>query len=221
MPIATTAAILGGASILGGILGSSSASKAAKAQAQAAQQSAQLQREMYQQTRSDLSPFRVAGQTALGNYGSLLGLGGPQAYGAALSVYKESPFLADLIGKTQKSVEAANAARGRLNSGGTTAELADRTNQLYLGDFNNYLSRLSGLSETGQNAAAQTGTFGANAAAQQGSALMAAGNARANGYINQANAWGNVLGQLGGIYGAYQGGAFGGGGGGFGGGFGK
>lgn len=210
MPIGTTAAILGGASILGGLFGSSSADKAAKAQARAAQQSAQVQKQMYEQSRKDLAPYREIGGTALSNYGSLLGFNGADAYKNALANYTESPFLSQLVDRTRNSVEASRAARGGLASGGALQEIGDRTGQLYLGDFNNYLSRVGGMVDTGQSAAAQTGNFGANSAAGQGNALMAAGAARANGYINQGNAWGNVLGQLGGLYGAYSGGAFGG-----------
>jgi hypothetical protein len=205
MGIAT--AIIGSA-IVGGIASSSAASKASKAQSRAAQQAADVQERMYQQSREDLAPFRDTGVTALGRYGDLLGMRGPEAYQAALQGYTQSPFLARMVNDTVGAVDASRAARGGLFSGATAQEIGDRTGQLYLGDYNNYLSRLGGLVDTGQNAAAQTGNLGANAAAGQANAYMAAGNARAQGYINQGNSITNALNQGAQLYGAYQGGWF-------------
>ena len=205
MGIAT--AIVGSA-ILGGVASSSAASKASKAQRRAAEQAAAVQREQYEQTRADLAPFRDMGTTALGQYTDLLGMQGQEAYGRALQNYQQSPFLAQLVRNTGDAVDASRAARGGLFSGATAQEIGDRTGQLYMGDFNNYLSRLGGLVDTGQNAAAQTGNFGQNAAAGQANAFTAAGNARAQGYINQGNAISNALNQGAQLYGAYQGGWF-------------
>jgi hypothetical protein len=205
MGIAT--AIVGSA-ILGGVASSSAASKASKAQRRAAEQAAAVQREQYEQTRADLAPFRDMGTTALGQYTDLLGMQGQDAYQRALQNYQQSPFLAQLVRNTGDAVDASRAARGGLFSGATAQEIGDRTGQLYMGDFNNYLSRLGGLADTGQNAAAQTGNFGQNAAAGQANAFTAAGNARAQGYINQGNAISNALNQGAQLYGAYQGGWF-------------
>lgn len=203
------AAIIGGvATVAGGAMASSAASKASKAQARSAQQAADVQREQYEQTRADLAPYRDMGTTALGRYTDLLGMQGGAAYERALGDYRQSPFLAQLVRNTGDAVDASRAARGGLFSGATAQEIGDRTSQLYLGDFNNYLSRLGGLVDTGQNAAAQTGNFGQNAAAGQANAFTAAGNARAQGYINQGNAISNALNQGAQLYGAYQGGWF-------------
>lgn len=205
MPVAIAIAAAGalgaGASIYSG-------NKAASAQKRAAQQSAALQQQQYQQTRADLAPYRDAGATALGNYSNLLGLNGKDAYAKSLSNYTESPFLAQLIQNTGNAVDASHAAKGGLFSGATAQAIGDRTGQLYLGDFNNYLGRLGGMADNGQNAAAQTDNFGANAANQQSNALMAAGNANANQAINTGNSINNLLGQLASTYGAYKGGAF-------------
>jgi hypothetical protein len=199
--IVGSAAIGAGASIAAG-------NKAASAQKRAAQQSADIQRQQYEQTRADLAPYRDTGATALGRYGDLLGMRGPDAYQAALQGYTQSPFLARMVQDTVGAVDASRAARGGLFSGATAQEIGDRTGQLYLGDFNNYLSRLGGMVDTGQNAAAQTGNFGQNAAAGQANAYQAAGNARAQGYINMGNSVNNALSQGAQMYGAYQGGWF-------------
>lgn len=207
MPISTAAAIVGAAAI-GGAASIASSSSAASAQKKAAQTAANAQQAQYDQTRSDLMPYQDAGKTALSNYQDALGMNGQGGYDRALAQYKQSPFLSQLIQNTGNAVDASHAARGGLFSGSTAQEIGDRTSQLYLGDWNNYLSRLGGLTDTGQNAAAQTGNFGANAAAGKANAYMAAGNASANNAINTGNAINNTLGQMAGVYGAYKGGAF-------------
>jgi hypothetical protein len=189
-----------------------SSNKAASAQSKAANQASQLQKDQYAQTRADLAPYRDTGANALSQYQGLLGMKGKDAQSAAMSQYTESPFLGQLVNRTTSAVEASRAARGGLFSGGAAQEIGDRAGQLYLGDYNNYLSRVGGLADTGLNASTQTGNFGANAAAGQAQSAMAAGNAKAGGYINTANSVNNALSQGASLYGAYQGGAFGTGG---------
>lgn len=77
MAIGTASAILGAAVIgtAGGAIASSKAAKtAANASRQAADQNAQVQREIYNQTRSDLAPYNQAGQGALGKLMVRLGI---------------------------------------------------------------------------------------------------------------------------------------------------
>lgn len=208
MPVATSTALLVGGLAAGAGASIYSANKAADAQKKAAGQAAQVQKDQFAQTRGDLAPYRETGATALGQYGNLLGMGGKAGYDSALANYQESPFLSTLINRTGKAVDASSAARGGLYSGATAQAIGDRTSQLYLGDFNNYLSRVGGLADTGLNASQATGQFGANAAAGTANAYTAAGNAKAGGYINSANAVGNALSQGASLYGAYKGGAF-------------
>lgn len=76
------AAIAGGTAVAGlaGSLISSSASKsAADTQAAAANQASQNALAQYQQTRSDLSPYRASGTAALGQLDNILGIGGTPA----------------------------------------------------------------------------------------------------------------------------------------------
>ena len=209
MPVA---AVIGGAALLGAGASIYSANKAADAQKKAAAQAAAVQQQQYEQTRTDLAPYREAGTTALSRYRDLLGFNGPDAASKALGGYTQSPFLPQLVKDSTSAVENSRAARGMFNSGGTLGQIGDQASKLYLGDYNNYLSRVGGMIDSGQSAAAQTGTFGANAAAGRANSYMAAGNAAANGAINTGNSINNLLGQLSGTYGAYKGGAFGSGG---------
>ena len=69
------------------------------------------------------------------------------------------------------------------------------------GEEGDYLNRQSSLANIGQTATTNTGQFGAASAANQGNALMAAGNAQAAGQIGQANAWQGAIGDIGQIAG--------------------
>lgn len=207
MPVGTTAAILGAAAIAGGAT-VYAGSQAASAQEKAAKTAGNIQKDQYAQTRSDLSQYRDVGTNALSRYQNLLGMNGQDAYQSSLNDYQQSPFLSQLVKDTQRGVDASSAARGGLFSGATAQAIGDRTGQLYLGDYNNYLSRIGGLVDTGQNAASQTGQFGANAAAGRSQAATAAGNATAGGWINAANGVNNALSQGASLYGAYKGGMF-------------
>lgn len=207
MPVGTAAAIIGG-SLIGGAASAFGASKAASAQKKAAQQAGDIQKQQYEQTRADLAPYRDTGSNALSQYQSLLGLNGQEKAQQALQGYTQSPYLSQLVTDTQRGVDASSAARGGLFSGATAQAIGNKTGQLYLGDYNNYLSRIGGLVDTGQNAASQTGQFGANAAAGRSQAATAAGNASAGGWINAANGVNNALSQGASLYGAYKGGMF-------------
>jgi hypothetical protein len=208
MPVGTTAAIIGGSALLGAGASVYGANKAASAQKKAAAQAGQIQKDQYEQTRSDLAPYRDVGSNALSRYQNLLGMNGQDAYQSSLNDYQQSPFLSQLVKDTQRGVDASSAARGGLFSGATAQAIGDRTGQLYLGDFNNYLSRVGGLVDTGASAATQTGQFGANAAAGRSQAATQAGNAQAGGFINMANGVNNALSQGATLYGAYKGGYF-------------
>lgn len=207
MPVGTAAAIIGG-SLIGGAASAFGASKAADAQKKAAQQASNIQKQQYEQTRADLAPYRETGSNALSQYQSLLGLNGQAKAQEALQGYTQSPYLSQLVTDTQRGVDASSAARGGLFSGATAQAIGNKTGQLYLGDYNNYLSRIGGLADTGLSAAGQTGQFGANAAAGRANSAMQAGNAQAGGWINMANSANNALSQGASLYGAYKGGMF-------------
>ena len=152
-----------------------SGDKAAKTQERAAQAAGNQIQQQFEQTRSDLAPFREAGTSALGRYRDLLGFNGQGAAQSALTGYTESPYLPQLRQRTIDAVDHSRAARGMLNSGGTLGEIGDRVGQLYLGDYNSYLSRIGDMVGGGQNAAAQTGQFGANAASARAGLTQDAG----------------------------------------------
>ncbi len=76
MGLAAGAAIGAVGAIGSAAIGSSAASSAANAQTQAAQQAQQTQLQMYNQTRSDLSPFMSGGSNAFSQLANIFGFGG-------------------------------------------------------------------------------------------------------------------------------------------------
>jgi len=221
------AAIIGSAAI-SGIVGSSAASKAAKAQTQAADQSAALQREMFDKQVELQAPFREAGlsaQNKLMQYLGLSGAPGEAGYGKYAGDFTMQDFTTDpgyafRLAEGNKALDRTAAARGGLLSGGAMKAAQrygqDMGSQEYMNAFNRYqtnranqlnpLQSLMGAGQTGANTLTQ-------AAGQLGSDLgqnaLGAGNARASGYMGQANALTSALGtavnQYTGMYGGNYG----------------
>lgn len=221
-PISTGAgmAIMGGGSLLGGLMGASSSEKAAKAQIQAAQIAAQQQQKMFDKQVELQEPFRQGGLTSQNRLITLLGL--TPAAGSGLTVdpssadygkYARDFGMADFqadpgydfrMSEGTKALERSAAARGGLMSGSMMKGIQrfgqDLASNEYQNAFNRYqvnrsnqLNPLQSLMGSGQTSA-NTVT---SAAGQLGQGLaqsaVAQGAARASGYMNQANALNNAL----------------------------
>ena len=199
------AAIGGVASIAQGALGASAANKAADAQTAAVQQQLALQREMYDQTRTDLAPYREAGIPAIGGANYLLGLGPAPTWEDAdgnqqTYSFQTSPGYEFARDENLDAVESSAAARGGLYSGAAMQALGERANQLANLEFGNNFNRVMSVAGLGANAAAQQGNFNM-ANAQMGSTSYAnMGDAQAAGAIGAANSWGNALGTIPGLF---------------------
>lgn len=61
-------------SVAGGLISASASNKAAKTQAAAADRAAEVQKEMYEQTREDLTPYRTTGVAANNTLSQRMGL---------------------------------------------------------------------------------------------------------------------------------------------------
>lgn len=186
-----------GGSILGGIMGSSSEKKAAKAQEQASQAAIAEQRRQYDQNRTDLMPWMLAGNSALNQL--------QQLNSGNFESFQSSPDYAYARDQMQQGVERGAAARGGLYSGGSQVDLANAMNGIASQNYGNYYNRLSQLAGVGQSTATNLGSMGQAAASNIGNAQMAAGNARASGYTNSNNAWQSALGGIAGGVGFAQG----------------
>lgn len=194
--LAIGAGVSAAAGIGSALIGGSAAKSAASTQAGAANRAADLQLQQQQQVRGDLGPYNQVGQAANMRLASFaLGLGDPTAENAAL---ENTPGYNFALTQGLKSTQNSAAARGLGTSGaalkgaaGFVTGLAQNTYQA------NLLNPLQSLSQTGESAAAQTGTLGTTGAANAGAGLIGAGNASAAGTVGAANAAGNALSSIG------------------------
>ena len=213
------AAIIGGVAALGGgAIAASGAKKAGDVQARAAQDANAAQERMFAEQNRLQEPFRQGGLTAQNEIMQLLGIGGDKAaagYGSlgksfGMSDFEQDPGYAFRQSEGMRALERSAAARGNLLSGSTLKGVQrfgqDLASQEYQNAFNRYqvnrankLNPLQSLMGSGQSATnvmtTAAGQMGQNEAAN----LYGAGQARASGYIGQANALSTALGQIGGI----------------------
>jgi hypothetical protein len=202
-----TAGIAGAASLGSALIGSSASRSAARTQANAARDAAASQQAMFERQVELQEPFRQAGLTAQNRLMELLGLGGTATapgYGRFARDFGMADFTADpgygfRMSEGTKALERSAAARGGLLSGATLRGVQrfgqDLASQEYQNAFNRYqvnragqlnpLQSLMGAGQTGANVL--TGAAG-EAGRGIGATQMAAGQARASGYVGGANA---------------------------------
>ena len=213
------AAVIGGVSAIGGgVIAAGGAKKAGKVQAQAARDANAAQERMFKEQNRLQEPFRQGGLTAQNEIMQLLGIGGDKAaagYGSlgksfGQADFEQDPGYAFRQQEGMKALERSAAARGNLLSGSTLKGVQrfgqDLASQEYQNAFNRYqvnrsnkLNPLQSLMGSGQSAT----NVMTNAAGQMGqneaNNLYNAGQARASGYVGQANALATALGQVGSI----------------------
>lgn len=203
--------------IVGGIIGGNSAKSAADTQAQAAQQASAQSLAQYQQTRSDLAPYRDVGQTGSNALLEALGLpggSGPNLLSAnGINSLAFQPTQAQLastpgyqfdLAQGLNGVSNSSAAKGQGISGAAlkgaanyATGLANNTlgtqQGIFQANLNNVLSPLTGLTGLGEGAAAQTGQQGLTATQNANQALIGGANAQASGIVGQGNAITNAF----------------------------
>jgi len=139
------------------------------------------------------APYVNAGNTALGQQANLV-----ESPAAQLSYIQNNPMFNSLANQATNTLEANQAAEGKVGSGGTAKALQDQLLQLGTGLVNNQVSNLNQISQIGGNAAANTGsgvliTGNAIASGQQaagtnlGAGVVGGANAATANYTNQIN----------------------------------
>ena len=202
--------------VVGDITGSNKQAEAAKnaanQQAAAADKASQIQKDMFDQVRGDLSPYRTAGSNALAQLMAGMGKDGQfmKTY-SGQDIYYD-PSYQFRLQQGQDSIQAGAAAQGGLLSGATQKALLnygqDAASQEYSNAYNrfnadqtNQYNRLSNLVGIGQNAAAQTGNAGTQTAQAIANNTMQGANSQAAGTIaagnSVANGFGSMLGLAG------------------------
>lgn len=213
MPPAVIAAGVGAAASVGsGLIARSGAKKAARAQERAAQSAEQTQREMFERQIGLQEPFRQAGMTAQQQIMQLLGIGGDagaEGYGSMARPFGQQDFEQDpgyafRQAEGMRALERSAAARDGLLSGNTMRGIQrfgqDLASQEYQNAFNRFqieraarLNPLQSMMGSGQSAAnVMTGAAG-QAGQNIGQMQLGAGQARASGYVGQANALAGAL----------------------------
>jgi len=225
--VTIAAGIAAAGAVAGGAIGAAGSKRAASTQADAQREAARLQYQMYQETAARLAPWVASGREASGQLGGLLGLpgytvGGPlrqAGWGIGDLVRPFEPTMAQLEQtpgyqftkeQGQEAVTNAAAAMGLGVSGPLLKGIGKFTtglaSQTFQQQFQNYWAQLgqvynmlSGVSTTGENAAAMTGQAGGAAAASAGNFLSGAGASQAAGELGAAGAYRNALSGLSGI----------------------
>jgi hypothetical protein len=180
------------ASVLGGIMGGKGAKKAAKAQTQLGREALALQKQMFEQGRADLAPWRAAGGQAIGQGLAMLQPGYD---------YTTSPGYQFRFGEGQRAVESSAASKGMLMSGGNLKDLTRFGQGVAAADYNDQFNRVMAVAGGGQQAATSTAGLGQNYANSASGILQGIGQAKASGYAGQNQAIQGTLGNLASIYG--------------------
>lgn len=216
--MAIAAGISAASSLAGGAIAKSAAKKASRAQVQASQDANAAQERMFQKQMELQEPFRQGGLTAQDQIMQLLGIGGDKTaagFGSMAKAFgtdqfQQDPGYAFRQSEGMKALERSAAARGNLMSGSTMKGIQrfgqDLASQEYQNAFNRFqversarLNPLQSLMGSGQSATnVMTGAAG-QMGQNEASNLYNAGQARASGYIGQANALTTALGQIGSI----------------------
>lgn len=183
-----------GAVVVSSAIGANAAGSAADTQAAAANRAADLQYKQWQESVALQEPWRKAGEQALNK---LIPLTDYTKFGMAQ--FQQDPGYAFRMSEGLKALDRQAAARGGLISGGALKAAQrygqDYGSQEYQNAFNRYqteraaqLQPLQSLAGVGQTTAQQLGQAGQTMASNVGEAQAAAAQARASGYVGQANA---------------------------------
>lgn len=181
--------------VVGGLIAKKGSDNAAKAQEAAAARDIEFQKETRDIALANSKPWLTSGTAAQNALAFENGIGErPEGYGG----YTKTPGYDFRLQQGQDSIQSGAAARGGLYSGAAMKALQSYGQDYATADYGNHLARLTGMSNSGLNAATLSANIGQNAASGVSNALSNMGNAQAAGYIGGANAlnqgFGNAVG---------------------------
>lgn len=204
-------AIIGAAITAVGTVGSALISGGGEGRATEAQVAGQERaigqyQESFGATEASLAPWLEGGAAAQTDYANILGVGtGAPNTEAMYEGLRNYPGYQFALEEGLGAVEQSAAGRRTLQSGQTMKDLTAYGQGLATSNFENYMTRLQGLSGMGQQTAVQTGGFRQNMASQVGAAEQGIGQATATGYQTQAGIVGGAIEGLTNIAGNYIG----------------
>lgn len=188
MAISTTAAIAGGAAILGGVNNARAADKASDAQSAAAGDAIRAQQQGYQRALDLLKPYVDVGGDALEQQRAFVGLGDPDAYQRQIDLVESSPQYQESLRVAEEGLLQNASATGGLRGGNTQRALMELRPSLLASMLDQQYSRLGGLTNVGQSAAMQQAMQAQNLGNQIAGQQTMVGDARAQGILGRATA---------------------------------
>lgn len=202
-------AIVGGAAIIGAGMGTQAyfgnkSRGAAKRAAQAAAEEMRLSKKKaigYQQ------PFYNSGMLGLNNLTGLLTGFQYDTQGNKTSLneqeranlFEKSPGYQFRLQQAQNALQASQAAKGGLLSGGAMKEMNAYTQGIASDEYSNYINQLAGLAGIGQNAATAMGNYQIGAGSQIANYTQQAGMTGSKYYQDLGNNIGGGLKSIGGM----------------------
>lgn len=197
------------ATLVGGGLAYSASNKAANAQVQGANDAVQIQREglaqqqqQFDQSRSDVAPWRDVGANALLTLSDQLGIARPagqQNVNTGNPQFKQDPGYQFAFDQGLKAVDSRfpGMSRSGAKAQALTAYGQGQANQQY-GNWLSRLGTLAGYGQTAGNTLAQIGTENSaaigNSTNTTGNLIQNAAASRASGYVGGANAVNSSIG---------------------------
>jgi hypothetical protein len=186
-------------SMIGGIASGMRSLVASNKQSQAQAAALAQQKQMYNQTRNDLAPFRNMGTGAGNTLAQLYGISpdgsasGIPYSAAAMDAFKNAPDYQFALREGINALTNQNASKGILMSGSNLKDIMGYSSGLASQNFQNYANRLLGMTQVGAGAAAGTAQVGAQYSGQMSNSLAAQGQAQAGGIVGATNAFNNGL----------------------------
>jgi len=218
MPDPVTAGIVGGSSLLSGLVQGNAAKQGAKEQTKSAREGIEEQRRQFEATKEVFKPYVVAGTEAIGGLqpyaqagvGSLqqqqalLGLLGPEAQQQAIAQLEQGAGFQAQVRQGEEALLQRASATGGLRGGNIQAALAQFRPQMLQQAIEDQYGRLGGLTALGQTTTQNIAQLGQASAAGQSAAglqtgadiaglLGIQGAARAGSRLGQGAAASNVL----------------------------
>ena len=191
-------------SFVGSLIGGGSAKKASRkaeaAQLDALNRGVEEQRRQFDLTRTDFSPYREQGLSALSGMGNLLGTGGADAQATALAGLRDSPLFHTTYDTGEEAILQNAAATGGIRGGNTERGLADFGADTFSRVLMQQLQSLGGLANMGLGATDSTAGFGQQTANNVTNLFGQQGDTRASGLLTRgginAQLWNNAGGFL-------------------------
>lgn len=218
MPNPQVAAIVGGSSVLSGLVQGNAAKQAAKEQTKSAREGIEEQRRQLEESRRILQPYTMAGTEALGGLQpyaqagggalqqqqALLGLLGPEAQQQAIAQLEQGAGFQAQVRQGEEALLQRASATGGIRGGNVQAALAQFRPQMLQQEIEAQYGRLGGMTALGQTTMqniaqlGQASAVGQSTAGLQTGADIAAllgqqGAARAGARLAQGAAASNVL----------------------------